>query len=373
MTKEITRWQAIYQEGLTAKGYTQDPEQVAIVNEFARIEAAMKASENISDIEKKGLFSRLLGKAQAPRENVKGLYVFGTVGRGKTFLMDMFCEHIPFTVQRLHFHHFMKNVHSELKKIKHTENPLTLIAEQFALHHRILCLDEFMVTDITDAMLLYGLFQSLIDNGVVIITTTNIPPDDLYKGGLQRERFLPAIALIKAQLVIHEIGVGQDFRRLCLARHSHFFSPITADTQCELAQIVTELSEHLAVVHQATLTINGREIPFLAQSPAVIWFQFSDLCEGYRSQLDYIEIAKQFPVIILSDIPVLDTFKEDAARRFLLLIDELYDQRIELVLSSEVPIEQIYTGKKMLFEFERLQSRLFEMQSESYIQASRRR
>lgn len=368
MTDLIGQWQAVYQQRIQLAGYQEDTAQLAIVEQFARIEKAMTVGVQRPTQNKK-MLSRFLSKSKntANRPDVvKGLYLFGAVGRGKTFLMDMFCECIPFSVKRLHFHHFMKSVHDELKHIKEQENPLSLIAADFAAAYRILCLDEFMVTDITDAMLLYGLLKDLINHGVVIITTTNIAPDDLYKDGLQRARFLPAIDLIKTHLVIHEIAQGQDFRRLFLDRHPRFFSPLNAVTQAKLVQISTELSRGLKLKKNAMITINQREIPFVAKSQAVIWFTFADICEGYRSQMDYIELAKCFSVMIVSDIPLLDQYKEDAARRFLLLIDELYDRRIDLILSSAVPIENIYSGKKITFEFERLQSRLFEMQSKEY-------
>ncbi len=366
------KWHNIYQSRIEQVGYSPDPAQQAIIEEFARIE---KAIQETPEVKKKssGLLGRFFNKsnksrmpAQTPSTLIPGLYLFGSVGRGKTFLMDLFCEHITSPVKRLHFHHFMKSVHDDLRTIKDTENPLEIIAETFSRHYRILCLDEFMVTDITDAMLLYGLLRGLTDRGVIIVTTTNIPPDDLYKDGLQRARFLPAIDLIKSRLVIHEIASGQDFRRLCLQRHQRFFSPLDAATQAELEQITAELSEHLYTERNGVININHRDIAFVAKSAEVIWFDFSDICEGYRSQLDYIELAKQFPVMIVANIPVLDEFHEEAAKRFLLLVDELYDKRIDLILSSAVPMDEIYTGKKILFEYDRLQSRLFEMQSADY-------
>ncbi len=370
MTKQLHKWQSIYENCIAKAGYRPDPARLAIVEQFARIEDELTTTA-APDKRASGLLSRFFSAPAASAPTVKGLYLFGSVGRGKTFLMDMFCDNMPYPVKRLHFHHFMKEIHDELKGIKEQKNPLTLIAKTFADKYRLLCLDEFMVTDITDAMLLYGLLKSLIDNGVLLVTPTNIPPDDLYKDGLQRARFLPAIDLLKSACVIHEIADGQDFRRMCLRRHQRFFSPLDTKTEKELQQITAELSEHLHLEHNGVITVNQRDIVFVAKSLEVIWFRFADICEGYRSQMDYIELAKQFHVMIVSDIPVLDEFKEDAARRFLLLIDELYDQRIALLLSSAVPIEEIYTGKKITFEFDRLQSRLFEMQSEAYGTVSR--
>lgn len=361
------QWQQIYQDRIVAIGYDSDAAQVEIVNQFARIAAGLAQQQTTITSLKRSWWQKILGEdTKTDSVFVKGLYLHGSVGRGKTFLMDMFCEHIGVPVQRVHFHHFMKNVHDQLRTIKDQTDPLELIAADFAQQYRVLCLDEFMVSDITDAMLLYGLLKGLIDRGVVIITTTNIIPDDLYKNGLQRSRFLPAIALIKDKLVIHEMGAGQDFRRLCLDRHQRFFSPLNADNAAALETITEELSTNLVIERDGMITVNDRDIPFIAKSAEVIWFSFDTLCEGYRSQLDYLALAKEFNVFIVSDIPVLDTFKEDAAKRFLLLVDELYDRRIDLILSSALPIEEIYTGKKIAFEFDRLQSRLFEMQSQDY-------
>lgn len=366
MNTYTDKWRDYYYSRLQAVGYESDPAQIAVIDQLARIEYQL-ANDAPSELKKNSVFSRFFKSKEAPKnEWVKGLYVFGTVGRGKTFLMDLFCQHVEFDVLRLHFHHFMKRVHDELREIKDQQDPLKIIAKNFADRHQILCLDEFMVTDITDAMLLYGVLNYLTDLGVVIVTTSNIVPDDLYKNGLQRERFLPAIALIKERFVVHEIAGGQDFRRLRLAQHDRFFSPLNAGTQSELQQIFDELSEHLHCERDGDIDINDRKISFVARSEEAIWFDFAALCEGYRSQLDYIELAKQFPVFIVADIPLLDEYKEDAAKRFLLLVDELYDRRIDLILSSAMPIERIYTGKKIAFEFDRLQSRLFEMQSADY-------
>ncbi|PID63818.1 MAG: cell division protein ZapE [Gammaproteobacteria bacterium] len=364
------KWRDDYHAHLEKAGYQSDPAQLAVVDELARIEYDLAHYQAPEPTSSGGWLSRLFRQSDAAVEPVKGLYVYGTVGRGKTFLMDLFCDHLAENTDvatlRLHFHHFMKRVHDELRGIKDQADPLIVVADNLAKQCRVLCLDEFMVTDITDAMLLYGLLKYLTDHGVVIVTTSNIIPDDLYKNGLQRERFLPAIPLIKSRLVVHEIGNGQDFRRLKLEQHARFFHPLNDATQAELQSIFDELSEHLYVEKQGNIEINGRDIAFVARSEEVIWFDFETLCEGFRSQLDYIELAKQFPVFIVSNIPLLDELKEDAAKRFLLLVDELYDRRIDLILSSAVAVEEIYTGKRIAFEFDRLQSRLFEMQSKNY-------
>lgn len=366
MDKQTQKWRNYYQAHLQTVGYDPDPAQLDVIDALADIEHKLTVEKSAEKKQRIGFFSQLFSQSTPKPEPIKGLYLFGTVGRGKTFLMDLFCRHVTQRVIRMHFHHFMKDIHDRLGSIKDQENPLALIAEDFTKNYQILCLDEFMVSDITDAMLLYGLIKNLTDRGMVIVTTTNIPPDDLYKDGLQRARFLPAIELIKQRLTIHEIGSGVDFRRQCLERHQRFFSPLSEEVTQELHEMVQELSVNLPLIENDMININGRDIPFIARSEAVIWFSFAALCEGYRSQLDYLKLAQIFPVFIVSDIPLLDEFKEDAAKRFLLLVDELYDRRINLILSSAVPIEMIYTGKRISFEFGRLQSRLFEMQRVDY-------
>ncbi len=330
MKNNTKKWHTIYHTRLSEIGYESDPAQLAVINEFARIEYELANEKRRPAAKKGGLFSRFFTAVESNSTvpTSKGLYLFGTVGRGKTFLLDLFCQHVVHSVIRLHFHHFMQDIHSRLKTIKEQQNPLSLIADDIAARYRIVCLDEFMVTDITDAMLLYGLIKNLIDRDVVIITTTNIAPDDLYKDGLQRARFLPAIALIKQCLVIHEIAGEQDYRRLCLARHDRFFSPLSPAVDNELHAIMRELSADLPLTENASISVNGRAIDFVARSESVIWFRFADLCEGYRSQLDYIELAKAFSVFMVSDIPVLDEFKEDAAKRFLLLFGRTHRKHL---------------------------------------------
>lgn len=364
MNQYHQRWHKIYQQQLVLHGYDADNAQLEVIDEFARIEAAMIGTA--TKIQKKTKLRGFFTPKTKPSATVQGLYLYGAVGRGKTFLMDLFCAHIPFAAKRIHYHHFMKSVHAQLKQISNQKNPLEIVAANFATQYRIICIDEFMVNDITDAMLLYGLLKSLSDRGVVIVTTTNIAPDDLYKDGLQRQRFLPAIALIKEQLAVHEISQGQDFRRTCLHIKQHFFSPLDSTTETALQELANSINSNLTVEEHGTISINQRQLNFVAKSEVMIRFSFAELCQGYRSQLDYIELAEQFAIFMVTDMPLLDEFHEDAARRFLWLVDELYDRRLELIISSAVPVTEIYQGKKMNFEFKRLQSRLIEMNSEKY-------
>lgn len=365
-----TDWEKRYRAAIAERNYAFDPAQLPVMDEFARIDAGLSIASTNHSKQQSGFFSRLFAtKPSETTDRVKGLYLFGTVGRGKTFMTDLFVEQMVsegYLVKRMHFHHFMKYIHDTLRDIKGEENPLNIVAKDFAKQSKILVLDEFMVTDITDAMLLYGLLKALLDCGVVMLTTSNIVPDDLYKNGLQRERFFPAIELIKKEFVVHEIGHGQDFRRLSGLQRQRFFSPNNAQATNALLNAFDALSFNLPVDEQGVINVYQRDIQYVRKSDEVIWFDFAALCETNRSQLDYLKLAEQFGVFIISDIPVLDVYKEDAAKRFLLLVDELYDRRIGLLLSSAVPIESIYQGKRFAFEFARVQSRLFEMQNENY-------
>ena len=298
---------------------------------------------------------------------VRGLYLWGAVGRGKTWMMDQFFQHVNgVDKQRLHFHRFMKQTHDHLKSLRDQQNPLQLVAEQYAAGGRLLCLDEFFVADITDAMLLAGLLQHLFAQGVTLVTTSNLPPDDLYRDGLQRARFLPAIDLIKQHLEVFPMGDGTDYRLQYLDTLRLFYHPLspTAD------HYLLEAFEHIAPEPgeaAGAVDIEGRLIATRRRGDGVIWFDFAELCEGPRSQNDYIELARLYHTVLLSNIPVLDSYRDNAARRFLSLVDEFYDRSVKLICSAAVPIEQIYQGEKLRFEYQRTLSRLHEMQSHEYL------
>lgn len=298
---------------------------------------------------------------------VKGVYLWGSVGRGKTYLMDCFYECLPFAEKRrLHFHHFMQRVHAQLKALPGQEDPLKIVARRFSEHARVLCFDEFFVSDIADAMLLGRLFNYLFADGVTLVATSNVAPDNLYKDGLQRERFLPAIKSIKQHTHVLNVDGGTDYRLRHLEKTRLYYVPAGAEADAHLEAFF----EHLAGGAQASteaLEVNGRDIPLKQHADGVVWFRFTDICGGPRSPLDYIEIARSYHTVLVSGIPSLNADLEDEARRFVALVDEFYDRRVKLAVSAAVPLDHLYTGKHLSFEFQRTVSRLTEMQSRQYL------
>jgi len=312
------------------------------------------------------LWRRLLGR---PAPAVKGLYLWGGVGRGKTWLMDSFyaCLTEPDKL-RLHFHRFMHEVHAELTRLPGESDPLLKVAQHFRARARIICFDEFFVSDITDAMLLGRLFQHLFAQGMTLVATSNLPPDELYKDGLQRERFLPAIRLLKQYTQVLNVGGGTDYRLRHMQGTELYYVPAGEAADAHLAQVFERLSGHVAAASDALL-INDRPIATRRHADGVAWFGFEALCEGPRSQEDYIEIARGFHTVLLSGIPQFNRDTEDAARRFIALVDEFYDRRVKLAASAAVPLDKLYKGRRLAFEFERARSRLQEMQTKEYLSA----
>ena len=311
-------------------------------------------------------WQRLLGQSEAPP---KGLYLWGAVGRGKTYLMDCFYECLPFPEKRrLHFHHFMQMVHTQLKALPDQEDPLRVVAKHFSEQARVLCFDELFVSDIGDAMLLGRLFQYLFADGVTLVATSNVAPDNLYKDGLQRERFLPAIKSLKQHVYVLHLDGSHDYRLRHLEKTRLYYVPAGAEADAHLQAFFAHLA---GGVHAGTepLLINDREIPVNQHADGVVWFGFTDICGGPRSAADYIEIARAYHTVLISDIPVLNHDLEDEARRFVALVDEFYDRRVKLAVSAAVPLEQLYTGKRLAIEFQRTLSRLTEMQSRQYLSA----
>lgn len=328
------------------------------------------------------LIGRLKSRLAGPVAPVPGLYLWGGVGRGKTYLMDWFVQDLELPgKRRLHFHHFMRDVHERMSRLPKQPDPLEVIAQDLCDEVRVLCLDEFLVTDITDAMLLHGLLRALFTRGLTLVTTANTRPDDLYRNGLQRQQFLPAIDLLKRHTQVFELDGGSDYRLRALTQTGVFF--VVADEGAEqIQQRLTEyfdclagghdLGAHALDGHQAgerLFAVNGRSFPVRRQGADVIWFDFDALCGGARSAADYIEIAREFHTVLLSGVPVLGPQQEAAARRFLHLVDEFYDQRVKLILSTAAPIERLYSGGLIDFPHERLISRLIEMQSKRYLAA----
>lgn len=323
------------------------------------------------------VFARWMRKSETHVAGVPGLYLWGGVGRGKTHLCDLFFEELPFPEKtRLHFHRFMQQIHTDLRKLDGVENPIETIAEDWASRVRLLLLDEIHVNDITDAMLLGGLLTALFERGVTLVTTSNVPPSGLYKDGLQRARFLPAIAQIcKHTMVVEMMGITDYRLRLLQTEPIYCVSEFVEGRAS--AQIQAAMQAHFerltveGVDDREGIELNGRVLPLLGRSADLVWFSFDTLCNTPRSTEDYIEIASVFGTVLISDIPVMDEMSSDAARRFVNLIDEFYDRHVKLVVSAEATADKLYTGKRLAFEFDRAASRLFEMQTTDYLSSGR--
>ncbi len=361
-----------YRLDLEREGFQHDPAQERAILHLQKIYDQLMAQPAPAPAKKtSGLLNRLTGRdkpAAASGPAVRGLYLWGGVGRGKTYLVDTFVDALPLErKQRIHFHSFMRAVHAELKQLKQQQEPLRLVARRFAEKAQVICLDEFFVSDITDAMLLYGLLKELFALGVTLITTSNILPDDLYKDGLQRARFLPAIGLIKQHLDVLNVDGGVDYRLRYLEKAEIYHYPL--DDRAE--QILNDVFNNLAPEpgHRGgDLEIEGRFIPTLREADDIIWFNFRAICDGPRGTADYIEIARCFHTVLISNIPVMDWQMENQARRFVNLVDEFYDRSVKLIVSAAAPLHELYTGQKLKFEFQRTVSRLQEMQSHEYLE-----
>jgi len=304
------------------------------------------------------------------RPLVSGIYLWGGVGQGKTFLMDLFFETLAITrKRRVHFHRMMSEVHARLKSAEGVEDPLDHVAKSIAEETRVLCFDEFFVSDIGDAMILGRLLECLFRHGVTLVATSNARPDELYKDGLQRERFLPVIDLLRNHTRVIQLDGGTDYRLQLLQEAGTFFSSADDETEIHLSHCIQRIASS-KIDAAGTIDILGRPIPTLGAAEGVVWFAFKDICGGPRSQQDYIEIARYYQTVIISNVPVLGSELDDAARRFIALVDEFYDRRVKLVLSSAEPVNALYQGKRLQFEFERTRSRLIEMQSGKYLHSA---
>ena len=310
-----------------------------------------------------GLFSQ---QGQWPQ--ITGLYIWGGVGRGKTMLMDLFYQSLPTKIEseRTHFHSFMNRIHASLKQHGNIENPLRQVARDIASRTQVLCLDEFVIIDIGDAMIMAGLLEALFAEGVVLVTTSNSAPDRLYHDGLQRTRFVPAINLISRHCEVVNLDGQLDYRLRFLQQTDLYSVPHDSETE---AAIRDYLAQHVTPVQaeQAELTINGRILVHQYCAEDTVWFNFAELCETTRSQNDYLELARFFNTLILTDIRQMNKFDDDVARRFVLLVDVLYDHHVKLICSAAVSPDQLYLGDRLSFEFERTASRLIEMQSREYL------
>ncbi|MHA0913709.1 cell division protein ZapE [Kosakonia cowanii] len=313
-------------------------------------------------------FSKLLGKRDsASREPVRGLYMWGGVGRGKTWLMDIFYHSLPGErKQRLHFHRFMLRVHEELTSLQGQSDPLEIVADRFKAQTDVLCFDEFFVSDITDAMLLGGLMKALFARGITLVATSNIPPDELYRNGLQRARFLPAIEAIKQFCDVMNVDAGIDYRLRTLTQAHLWLSPLNEQTTQQMDKLWLALAG-AARSHAPELEINHRPLATLGVENQTLAVSFATLCVDARSQHDYIALSRLFHTVMLFDVPVMTTLMENEARRFIALVDEFYERHVKLVVSAAAPLHEIYQGERVKFEFQRCLSRLQEMQSEEYL------
>ncbi|HEY3699354.1 MAG TPA: cell division protein ZapE [Spongiibacteraceae bacterium] len=355
-----------YQADLQKPGFARDTAQEMAVRHLQQLFEQLVAAEAGTAA---SLLSNWLEKLRRDKkiEPIRGLYFWGGVGRGKTYLMDAFYDTLPFERKlRAHFHRFMQRVHRELKALAGEKNPLQIIARNLAAETRVICFDEFFVADIADAMILSGLFEALFGHGVALVATSNIEPDGLYKDGLQRARFLPAIALIKRHTLVLNVDGGTDYRLRALEKAELYHYPLDAAAETSLRRCFESLAPEPGLPDRI-LEIEGREIQARWLADDVAWFDFSALCAGPRSQNDYIELAREYHAVLIGNIPQLDANSEDQARRFINLVDEFYDRNVKLVIAAAAPLDQLYQGRRLQFEFERTKSRLLEMQSREYL------
>jgi cell division protein ZapE len=361
----------LYQEALRKRGFEPDDSQYAAVLRLQRL------YEQWNDYKRKRstALRRLVVRPPLPR----GIYLWGAVGRGKTFLMDSFYRCLPLVRRRrVHFHHFMRDVHRALDELKGTPDPLDALAERISKRYRLICFDEIALSDVADAMILGRLLTKTMDRGVVYCMTSNYHPDELYKGGLKREDFLPTIALIQERLDVIQVDGGADYRRRALQQVKVFHTPSGQEADTALLEAFRKIAEVEEESHE--LDVEGRVLPYRHRAGGVVWFEFGVICGWGRSQNDYLDLAKRFHTIIVSNVPRMGLERADEARRFTLLVDVLYDQRVNLFLSAATAPELLLTRdggtndaqlKAMMFQFDRTVSRIAEMQTREYLEQPR--
>jgi cell division protein ZapE len=356
-----------YLDDLKQPGFTHDPGQRRALECLQQLYQKLL----VSPPPKPWWQSWFSSTASAP---VQGIYLWGGVGRGKTYLMDTFYEALPFEQKmRTHFHRFMRDVHTELNRLRDTKNPLEKVAETLAKKTRIICFDEFFVADIGDAMILANLLKALFARGVTLVATSNIQPQGLYQNGLQRQRFLPAIELLLRHTLSIELADGADYRLRAMLKADIYLTPLGSNAEAALWRCFNGLVHDLsAVKNNVELAIEGRVILARAECDDIVWFDFAALCDGPRSQNDYITLAKEYHTVMIANLPQLGRTNDDQARRFIHLVDEFYDRRVKLVLSAAVPLIALYGEGKLNFEFARTISRLIEMQSQEYLALAHR-
>ncbi|MEY4738089.1 MAG: hypothetical protein RL302_2408 [Pseudomonadota bacterium] len=352
-----------YEAELQSRGYTADPAQLRAVDALERCAREWAAYKE----KRSNTLKKFINHPEIPR----GVYMHGGVGRGKSFLMDCFYNAVPLKRKtRLHFHEFMREVHRELSDLKGTVNPLDVLAERMAQRYKLICFDEFHVADITDAMILHRLLTALFENGVGFVTTSNFKPNDLYPGGLHRDRILPAIALLNDKLEVLSVDNGTDYRQRTMETVQMYHCPLGQSADEAMEQAFNALAE--SHDEDPILHIESRQIRAYRKAGGVVWFDFKTLCGGPRSQNDYLEIASRFHTVFLSHVPHMPVRLASEARRFTWLVDVLYDRRVKLIMSAEVPPQELYTEGPMSHEFPRTVSRLNEMQSKEFLALERR-
>lgn len=359
MTSPLTR----YRHRVDSGKISADPHQMPAIEALQDVYAAL-VNEGPRHRGWRRYLARLSGNAFTP---TRGVYLWGGVGRGKTFLMDLFYDCLPFEDKvREHFHRFMGGVHDTLTEFRARPNPLKLTADRIAGQTRVICFDEFFVSDIADAMILSNLFEALFDRGMTLVATSNTRPDDLYRGGLQRQRFLSAISLIKKHTRVVELGGLLDYRLRVLERADVYQEPTGGIADQKLSECFEAIApdEGERNLH---IEILGRKIEARRAADGVVWFDFPQICDGPRSQNDYIELSRCYQTVVISNVPKLTKELEDQARRFVALVDEFYDRRVKLILSAATTLSSLYTGERLQLEFQRTRSRLEEMQSHDYL------
>lgn len=361
MTQDVV---ALYRESLERRGFVSDPAQWQAVQRLQRLYEEWRGYKS----RRSNALKRLLVKPPLP----KGVYLWGPVGRGKSFLMDAFFRCVPLVrKRRVHFHHFMREIHRELDELKGTEDPLAELAGRTARRYRLVCFDEFHVSDIADAMILGRFLEQAMERGVEFVMTSNYAPDELYPNGLQRSRFLPAIELLKRRLDVVAVDNGTDYRRLKMETLKVYHVPCDSGSDLPLEKIFAELKD--VEEERQPLDVEGRTIAYRKRAGGVVWFDFAALCGGPRSYADYVDLARRFHTVLLSGVPRMSPKESDAARRFTWLVDVFYDDKVNLIVSAEAEPEALFPAGEHAAEFQRTVSRLHEMQSVEYLRTERRR
>jgi len=354
---------AQYEAALAAGTIVADDAQRQVVRKLEALQLRIAAQSSLT-----AKISRLF-PGRKERQAPRGIYLWGGVGRGKTFLMDLFYGSLETEAKkRIHFHRMMSEVHARLKNIEDTEDPLDLVAADIAAEISVLCFDEFFVSDIGDAMILGRLLDGLFQRGVTLVTTSNAHPSDLYRDGLQRQRFLPAIDALEEFTEVIELDGGADYRLQLFEEAGTYLAPADHRAESKLDHYFNGIASG-DTLENHRIEVLGRDIQTRRCAKGIAWFDFMELCDGPRSQEDYIEIARWYPTVIVSGLPELGVATENAARRFIALVDEFYDRKVKLVISAAVPADALYNGSRLRFEFQRTASRLVEMQSEEYLHA----